>query len=64
MGIDALSEKVAATPAFADRLKSDPEAALRSIGMEPTPELLATVTQTGGGEELAARINEAMRFRG
>ena len=63
MGIDALSENVAHT-AFADRLKADPEAALRSIGVEPTAELLVAVSQTGGGEELAARINEAMKFRG
>lgn len=58
---DALLEKVTADPAFADRLKADPEAALRSIGVEPTPELLEAVAESGDGESLAARISKAFR---
>ena len=61
MEIDALLAKVTADPSFADRLKADPESALRSIGVEPTADLLEAVAESGDGEALAARISKAYR---
>lgn len=40
----ALIGELSLRPEFADELRDDPAAALRSIGFEPTPEALERVT--------------------
>ena len=61
MSVEKLLEKVTADPAFADQLRADPESALRSIGVEPTAELVAAVTESGDSESLLARISKAAK---
>ena len=46
MTVGKLLEKVTTDPAFADRLKVDPESVLRSIDVEPTPGVLEAVAAT------------------
>ena len=55
MGVEVPLEKVTGDPEFADRLKA--KSVLRSIEVEPTPELLDAIAESGDGESLAARIS-------
>ena len=59
--IETLVERITADPGFADRLRADPEQVLRSVGIEPTADLVEAVSGATGSEALTARISKAYR---
>ena len=61
MDIEKLLDHMTTDPTFTDRLRTNPEAALTEAGVEPTPELIATIEENDPSEDLAARISK--RFR-
>ena len=61
MSMETVLEKLAADPAYADKLQANPEAALRAAGVDPTPELVAALKEGGTSQELAARVSKAYR---
>ena len=61
--IESLVERSTADPGFADRLRADPAEVLRSVGIEPTADLVEAVFGAAGSEELAARISKGLRQR-
>ena len=62
--MESLVERITSDPSFAEQLRTDPQEALRSMGIEPTPDVLTAVSEGGSGEELAARISKRARYGG
>ena len=60
--MESLVERITADPGFADRLRADPVEVLRSVGIEPTADLVEAVSSATGSEVLAARISKAYRI--
>lgn len=63
MSIEQLAERITSDPAFAEQLRTNPETALRSVGIEPTPELVEAAMGSTELEELLPRISKGTRGR-
>ena len=57
MRVERLLRRVTADPAFADQVKAGPKAVFRSVGVEPTTEMLQAIAESGDGEALTVRIS-------
>ena len=59
--VETLVARITSDPAFAEQLRADPESTFRSVGIEPTGELIEAVTGSTESEELVPRISKAYR---